>query len=108
MPERPKSVRTLYCRRLLHDKVKAYQDFHDNISPELEALYREHGIICVSSFLGGDNLFVMVEHDPEVYPNTARILDAHPMEKAWQAAMAEIDDSSFAPVTCHEVYRMGC
>jgi L-rhamnose mutarotase len=99
-------IRKLYRRRLRPCKVASYCEYHRSIKPELEALYREHGLTSISSFLNGNELCVLVEYDPAIYARKRAQLDKHPLEQKWQALMATLDEPEGETIEYEEVYRL--
>lgn len=100
-------MRRVIRMRLKADSLDRYREVHDKINPALEALYRGHGILQMSSFLLGRELLVYQELDPRVFPEREATLAADPLEAAWQEEMAALRDPSVEPEIFTEVYRMG-
>jgi len=97
--------RVLFVRDLDPARIADYRRDHDNVWPELVALYKRCGINEVSCFIGGSRLAVFFETDPAVFPKMREVLAADPIEQKWQAAMAKYDLPGAKAVTFEEVYR---
>lgn len=102
------SVRTnriLFLRELQPDKVPDYRKAHDEVWPELVALYKRCGIVEVSCLLSGNRLAVFFETDPEVFPSKRTELENDPVEQKWQAWMKTFDLPGCTTSVFEEVYR---
>lgn len=106
MSDSPNLTRVLQRRFLKPECVAEYRHQHDNIWPDLVALYREHGITTVSCFLNGNELAVFFEYDTDTFEPRKNELAAHPVEQKWQGLMATYDDPSQPAVVFEEVYRL--
>ncbi len=97
--------RVLFVRELDPARIHDYRRHHDNVWPELVALYKRCGITEVSCFIGGSRLAVMLETDPEVFPKMKEELEQHPVEQKWQALMKQYDRPGAPGEIFEEVYR---
>ena len=100
-----RSVRKLFVRELDPQRIEEYRKAHAEIWPELVSLYRRCGIIDVSCFLDGSRLAVLLEINPRVFASTREELEAHPVEREWQAWMARLDLNGTRTDEFVEVYR---
>jgi len=98
--------RLLVHYRLRPDTIQAYIRCHEQIEPELLALYREAGITEISCFLSGLDLMVYVQVEQERYEAAKEALDHSPLERSWQARMRTLHDPQFQPQHFQEVYRL--
>jgi len=96
---------TIYLR-LKPECIEEYKDFHDNIWPELEALYRGAGITTISCAMNGPYLIVYEEYNQGVYENARMELDNNETEIRWKELMRSLRDRSFEPIEFEEVYRL--
>lgn len=97
--------RTLHLRELDPAHVDDYRRAHDEIWPDLVALYRASGIVDVSCFIQNSTLAVMVETDMSAPPSLADTLARHPLECRWQERMRQFDLSGGTSLTFAEIYR---
>lgn len=86
--------------------IEAYRDFHREVWPELEDLYRSCGVVNLSCFLHGRELAVYLEVDEGAFQASYAYLTAHPVERRWQAAMQELNEDKAAVDEFSEVYRL--
>lgn len=97
--------RTLYLRELRPDCVEEYRRAHDEIWPELVALYKSAGIVDVSCFLCGSSLAVMVETEKSFTPEAEVALAHHSVERRWQDLMRTFNHPELDTRTFTEIYR---
>lgn len=67
---------------------------HDNIWPELIRIYKDAGILNMTVFMNGTNLFGYCEVDEVIYGREKENLSKNPIEIRWQKYLAEIADRS--------------
>ena len=60
--------RMIHIGQLQPECIEEYRRHHRQVWPELEALYRQAGILQSSCFLHADRLLVFSEYDDEKYP----------------------------------------
>ncbi|MEI6071530.1 MAG: L-rhamnose mutarotase [Verrucomicrobiae bacterium] len=101
-----KTERRLYRRLLRPERIGEYRRHHEAVWPELEELYRTHGVTDLSCFLCGCELVVYQEIDPSVFLAAEAALAAHPVEIRWQALMSEFKDPGQNSSLFEEVYRI--
>ncbi len=97
--------RTLYLRELRPDRVGDYRRAHDEIWPDLVALYKSSGITDVTCFLHGSTLAVMVETEKSFTPEAEASLAQHPVERRWQDLMRTFNRQEIDTKTFTEIYR---
>ena len=97
--------RRLFLARLKPEKVQGYIAAHDDIWPELEREYREAGVVTISCFLKGNDLYVYYEYDGDYLENKTPA--GSPVDARWQAFMADFADKTVDLGEATEVYRMG-
>jgi L-rhamnose mutarotase len=97
-------TRIVYLQKLKKEHVEKYLDYHNNIWPELEKTYRDHGITDISCFLDGCDLMVYMERDDQVYEKARKDLGGNPIEQKWQKIMNDLKDDSVNRAF-KEVYR---
>ncbi|MBV8749549.1 MAG: L-rhamnose mutarotase [Candidatus Eremiobacteraeota bacterium] len=80
-------------RVALHTRLKAgreeeYERIHREIPPDLDALLRASGVHAWSIYRHGRDLFHVVDCDD--YAAFLRATNDHPVNRAWQARMADL------------------
>lgn len=100
-----KTHRTAFLCTLKPECVAEYRRHHDNVPAELEAAYRDAGILSVSCFLAGTQLLVVSEFDSERFAQQKENLMKSEVEQRWGTLMAPLRDATVPQVDFSEVYR---
>jgi L-rhamnose mutarotase len=96
-------TRKVHLARIKPECLEAYQDYHHNIWPELEAAYKRAGIRHISCFMKGNLLVVYAEYDVE---NPSFNETDNELHERWQALMRPMADPTYDGGDCEEVYNM--
>ena len=99
--------RTIHMARIKPECLEEYKEYHRNVWPELEAVYRKAGFTGLSCFLHDNLLLVYLEYDETLYPASGAWLDTNEVQVKWQALMKPMSDPEFTKMDFEEVYRMG-
>lgn len=84
--------RHAFFARLKPGFQEAYIEAHQNVPPELMALYRRAGIQSMSVFLPEDALFLYLECAD--FKNAIALLASDPVEREWRERIASMLDGS--------------
>ena len=98
--------RTLLIDRLKAESVPEYIRLHQQVWPELEAAYRQAGILQIGCYLNGCERVVFMEYDTETYDQSKASLDRNPVEIRWQALMKSFCDPQVDRQSLTEVYYL--
>jgi L-rhamnose mutarotase len=98
--------RTLMIDRLKAESVPEYIRLHQQVWPELEAAYRQAGILQIGCYLNGCERVVFMEYDMETYDQARASLDNNPVEIRWQALMKTLCDPQVDRQCLTEVYYL--
>ena len=98
--------RTLWLDRLKPESVLEYIHLHQQVWPELEAAYRQAGILQMGCFLNGCERVVFMEYETEIYNEAKPSLDSNPVEIRWQALMKTFCDPQVERQSLTEVYSL--
>ena len=98
--------RTLWLDRLKAESVAEYTQMHKQVWPELEAAYRQAGILQMGCYLNGCERVVFMEYETEIYDQSKAGLDSNPVEVRWQALMKTFCDPRVNRQTLTEVYYL--
>jgi L-rhamnose mutarotase len=98
--------RTLWMDRLKAECVPEYIQLHQRVWPELEAAYRQAGILQIGCYLNGCERLVFMEYESETYEQAKTSLDRNPVEIRWQALMKEFCDPQVERRSLTEVYYL--
>jgi L-rhamnose mutarotase len=98
--------RTLWLDRLKTESVSEYIRLHQQVWPELEAAYRQAGILQIGCYLNGCERVIFLEYDTETYGQAKASLDRNPVEIRWQALMKTFCDPQVERQTLTEVYYL--
>ena len=98
--------RTLWLDRLKTESVPEYIRLHQQVWPELEAAYRQAGILLMGCYLNGCDRLVFIEYDSETYDQAKASLDNNPVEVRWQALMKTLCDPQVERQSLTEVYYL--
>jgi L-rhamnose mutarotase len=98
--------RTLWLDRLKADSVPEYIKMHQQVWPELEAAYRQAGILQMGCYLNGCERVVFMEYETEIYDQARASLDSNPVEIRWQALMKTFCDPQVGRQSLTEVYHL--
>jgi len=96
--------RVLWLDRLKAESVSEYIRLHQQIWPELEAAYRQAGILQMGCYLNGCERVVFIEYDTETYDQAKANLDRNPIEIRWQALMKTFCNPQVDRQSLTEVY----
>ena len=97
--------RTLLIDRLKAESVSEYIRLHQQVWPELEAAYRQAGILQIGCYLNGCERVVFMEYDTDLRAGEAS-LDCNPVEIRWQALMKTLCDPQVDRQSLTEVYYL--
>jgi L-rhamnose mutarotase len=98
--------RTLWLDRLKAESVPEYLRLHQQVWPELEAAYRQAGILQIGCYLNGCERVVFMEYESETYDQAKASLDRNPVEIRWQALMKTFCDPQVERQNLTEVYYL--
>ena len=98
--------RMLHMSHLKPECIESYRQHHLEVWPELEALYRQGGILQVSCFLHADRLLVFSEYDDEKYPASKEWISNSEVQKKWSQLMGPLADPATPSIEFEEVYHM--
>ncbi len=98
--------RTMHMARIKPECLEAYKEYHRNVWPELEAVYRKAGFTGLSCFLNDNLLLIYLEYDEALYAASREWLDKNEVQIKWQALMKPMSDPDFKKLDFEEVYRM--
>ena len=98
--------RTLWVDRLKAESVSEYIRLHQQVWPELEAAYRQAGILQMGCYLNGCERVVFIEYETEIYDQAKASLDSNPVEIRWQALMKSCCDPQVDRQSLTEVYHL--
>ena len=98
--------RVMHMGRLKPDKLEEYKEFHRNVWPELQQVYREAGITQISCCLHGTQLLIFTEYDDAIYPAAKAALAQNEVELRWAALMRPLADPDWKSVEFEEVFYM--
>jgi L-rhamnose mutarotase len=98
--------RTLWLDRLKTESVSEYIQLHQQVWPELEAAYRQAGILQIGCYLNGCERVVFMEYEADIYEQAKASLDCNPVEIRWQALMKTFCDPQVERRTLTEVYYL--
>jgi L-rhamnose mutarotase len=98
--------RTLWLDRLKAESVSEYIKLHQQVWPELEAAYRQAGILQVGCYLNGCERVVFIEYESGTYDQAKANLDNNPVEIRWQALMKNLCDPKVERQSLREVYYL--
>jgi L-rhamnose mutarotase len=98
--------RALWVDRLKAESVSEYIQLHRQVWPELEAAYRQAGILNMGCYLNGCERVVFMEYDREIYDQAKASLDHNPVEIRWQALMKTFCDPQVERQSLTEVYYL--
>ena len=98
--------RTLWLDRLKAESVPEYIQLHLQVWPELEAAYRQAGILKMGCYLNGCERVVFIEYETEIYDQAKASLDCNPVEIRWQALMKTLCDPQVGRQSLTEVYYL--
>lgn len=99
--------RMIFLSSVKEECVDEYKRYHADVWPELEAAYKQAGIMKVSCFLNGRQLLVYSEYDETVFTDEAKEkLMQKDAEIRWQTVMGPLMDQDVPRVEYEEVYRM--
>ena len=101
-----KMKRCAFFGRLKKGFEKEYIARHDNIWPELVQAYKDAGILNMTVFMKGLDLFGYYEIDEVVYDQEKDNLSKNPVEMKWQEYLAEIANRSETIEPPVEVFHM--
>ena len=73
---------TLWLDRLKAESVPEYIRLHQQVWPELEAAYRQAGILQMGCYLNGCERVIVIEFETEIYNQAKAGLDSNPVEIA--------------------------
>lgn len=99
--------REIYRQELRPGQGAGYRALHRAVWPELEAVYREAGYTDLACFIHNDTVLILVAYDPERLAARKDWLEAHPVERRWQALMAAYKSpDAGGAATFEEIYRL--
>jgi L-rhamnose mutarotase len=98
--------RTLWLDRLKAESIPEYIRMHQQVWPELEAAYRQAGILKMGCYLHGCERVVFIEYETEIYNQAKASLDSNPIEIRWQALMKTFCDPQVERLSLTEVYYL--
>ncbi|MBM4163582.1 MAG: L-rhamnose mutarotase [Lentisphaerae bacterium] len=98
--------RTIHMARIKSECLDAYKEYHRQVWPELEAVYRKAGFTELSCFLNDNLLVIFLEYDNARYPASSAWLDTNEVQVKWQALMKPMSDPEFTKLDFEEIYRM--
>ncbi len=98
--------RTIWLDRLKAESVQEYIRLHQQVWPELEAAYRQAGILQIGCYLNGCERVVFMEYESEIYDQARASLDSNPVEIRWQAIMKTLCDPQVERQKFTEVYYL--
>ena len=98
--------RTIWLDRLKAESVPEYIRLHQQVWPELEAAYRQAGILRMGCYLNGCDRVVFMEYETEIYDQAKASLDHNPVEIRWQALMKTLCDPQVDRQSLTEVYYL--
>lgn len=79
---------------------------HDDIWPEVVKVYKAAGILSMTVFMSGVNLFGYIEIDEEIFEREKENLSRDPVEIKWQEFLGEIADRTETQAAPAEVFHM--
>lgn len=98
--------RSLWLDRLKAESVSEYIRLHQQVWPELEAAYRQAGILQIGCYLNGCERVVFMEYESDIYEQAKASLDCDPVEIRWQALMKTFCDPQVERQNLTEVYYL--
>jgi L-rhamnose mutarotase len=98
--------RMIWLDRLKTESVQEYIRLHQQVWPELEAAYRQAGILQIGCYLNGCERVVFMEYESEIYDKARASLDSNPVEIRWQALMKTLCDPQVERQSFTEVYYL--
>ena len=98
--------RLLWLDRLKAESVPEYIRLHQQVWPELEAAYRQAGILQLGCYLNGCERVVFIEYESEIYDQAKASLDRNPVEIRWQALMKTFCDPQVDRHSLTEVHYL--
>ena len=98
--------RTIWLDRLRAESVPENIQLHQQVWPELEAAYRQSGILLMGCYLNGCERVVFIEYETEIYDQVKASLDSNPVEIRWQAMMKTFCDPQVDRQRLTEVYYL--
>jgi L-rhamnose mutarotase len=98
--------RFAFLGRLKAGCEEEYIRRHDVIWPELVSLYKASGVLNMTVFMQGLNLFGYYEVNEVIYENKKEYLKKHSIEIKWQEYLADIADRTEILEDPIEVFHM--
>ena len=75
------------------NKIKAYDDYHKNVWPEIEDSLKEAGILDMEIYRTGNRLFMILKVPSEFSFDKKKALDmANPKVQEWETLMSQFQE----------------
>ena len=98
-------MRVVYKQKVKPEFLDEYLQYHQEVWPELVAVYKEAGVTDISCFINNHDLLVFFEYDRDIFNQKKEWLDKNNVEIKWQKIMSGFKDDNYGTSTFEEVYR---